>query len=209
MKSHCGAATLGRGYFDAMYTDASDPWGFEDRWYEQRKYAISVAQLPAVRYRSGFEPGCSIGVLTTALAGRCDRLLSCDIAAAPVQEAAQRTRDLPHVRVERRQIPQQWPSGQFDLVVFSEILYYFGDDDLERVIDLGVNSLEAGGTLLAVHWRHLVSDYPGRGDDVHQALAARPGLALLVSHREPDFLAEVFIRSDTPPLSVAQATGLA
>ena len=47
-----------------MYQAAADPWGFEDRWYEQRKYAVSLALFPAARYRSAFEPGCSIGVLT-------------------------------------------------------------------------------------------------------------------------------------------------
>ena len=111
--------TLGASYFDAMYQAAADPWGFEERWYEQRKYAISLAQLPQRRYRSVFEPGCSVGVLTRMLAGRCDRLLSCDVAAAAVRCAARRTRDLPHVRVEQRQIPGQWPSGLFDLIVFS------------------------------------------------------------------------------------------
>jgi hypothetical protein len=46
--------TLGACYFDALYQAAADPWGFEERWYEQRKYAISLAQLPAGRYRSAF-----------------------------------------------------------------------------------------------------------------------------------------------------------
>ena len=36
----------------------------------------------------------------------------------------------------------------------------------------------------------------------------RPGLARLASHREPDFLADVLIRTDSTPQSVAQATGL-
>ena len=111
--------TLGGDYFDAVYEAASDPWGFEDRWYEQRKYAISLALLPERRYRSAFEPGCSIGVLTAMLAGRCDRLLSCDVAEAAVRAAAGRTADLPQVRVERREVPRQWPAGRFDLVVFS------------------------------------------------------------------------------------------
>ncbi len=201
--------TLPGDYFDAMYEAASDPWGFQDRWYEQRKYAISLAQLPERRYRNAFEPGCSIGVLTAMLAGRCDRLLSCDVAEAAVRAAARRTRDLPQVRVERRQLPRQWPAGRFDLILFSEILYYFGDDDLDQVIQHAVRALEPGGTLLAVHWRHPVADYPRSGDDVHQALAARPGLARLVRHQEPDFLAEVYIRTDATPVSVAQATGLA
>ena len=201
-------ASLAGGYFDAMYQAAADPWGLQDRWYEQRKYAISLALLPGRRYRRAFEPGCSIGVLTAMLAGRCDRLLACDGAQAAVRAAAARTRDLPQVLVERRQIPRQWPAGRFDLVVFSEILYYFGDDDLDRVLSRGVRALEPGGTLLAVHWRHPVADYPRSGDDVHQVLAARPGLARLVSHEEPDFLAEVYLRTEGAPVSVAQATGL-
>jgi SAM-dependent methyltransferase len=200
--------TLTAGYFDAMYEAAPDPWGFQDRWYERRKYAISLAQLPARRYRSGFEPGCSIGVLTEMLAGRCDRLLACDVAAAAVRAARQRTRDMPHVRVERRDIARQWPPGRFDLIVFSEMLYYFAGPDLGRILDRAVHALQPGGTLLAVHWRHPVADYPRSGDDVHQALAARPGLGHLVSHIEPDFLADVYLRADGPPRSVAQATGL-
>ena len=200
--------TVPAGYFDAMYQAAADPWGFEDRWYEQRKYAVSLALLPAVRYRSAFEPGCSIGVLTRMLAGRCDAVLSCDVAAAAVRAAARRTADLPHVQVERRDIPGGWPAGRFDLIVFSEILYYFGDHDLEQVLKNAVSALEPEGTLLAVHWRHPVADYLRSGDDVHQVLAGCPALARLVRHDEPDFLAEVYIRTEGTPVSVAEATGL-
>jgi SAM-dependent methyltransferase len=200
--------TLGPAYFAAMYEAAPDPWGLQDRWYEQRKYAISLALLPARRYHSGFEPGCSVGVLTEMLARRCDRLLSCDVVAPAVQAAQQRTSDLPQVRVERRELPRQWPAGRFDLVVFSEMLYYFGDQDLERTLDQAVRALQPDGTLLAVHWRHPVADYPRSGDEVHRWLAARPGLARLVSHVEPDFMAEIYLRSDGEPISVARATGL-
>ncbi|MFE7421819.1 hypothetical protein [Rhodococcus sp. NPDC057529] len=63
---------MGPSYFDAMYAASPDPWGFGDRWYEQRKYALTLAALPRPRYRRAFEPGCSIGILTAALAHRCD-----------------------------------------------------------------------------------------------------------------------------------------
>ena len=64
-------ARLPDHYFTDMYAEASDPWGLAERWYEQRKYAITVAMLPQPRYRHAFEPGCSVGVLTERLAGRC------------------------------------------------------------------------------------------------------------------------------------------
>jgi SAM-dependent methyltransferase len=200
--------TLGAAYFDAMYQAAPDPWGFESRWYEQRKYAISLAQLPLRRYRRAFEPGCSVGVLTEMLARRCDRVLACDVAAAAVRAAAKRTQAAPHVLVEQRALPGQWPTGSFDLIVFSEMLYYFGDRDLRAVLDRAVRALQPDGTLLAVHWRHPVADYPRSGDDVHRVLGAQPGLARLVRHAEQDFLAEIFVRTDGRPVSVAQAAGL-
>jgi SAM-dependent methyltransferase len=202
-------ATVESGYFDAMYQAAADPWGLESRWYERRKYAITVALLPRERYDRVFEPGCSIGVLTSMLAQRSAALLSCDGAPAAVAAAQERTRHLPNVSVERRRIPEDWPPGEFDLIIFSEFLYYFGDRDLGEVIDLAITALRPGGTLLAVHWRHPVAEHARDGDDVHRALAARPGLAQLVSHWEPDFAAEVYIRTDGKPMSVAQATGLA
>ncbi len=203
------AITLGASYFDSMYAASADPWGFETRWYERRKYAITMALLPAERYREAFEPGCSIGVLTSLLAGRCDRLLACDLADVAVRATHRRIGSQPQVRVEQRSIPDQWPSGSFDLIVFSEILYYFGGRDLRRVAELGKASLRPGGTLVAVHWRHPVAEYPQTGDAVHRVLGEHPGLAMLASHHEPDFLADVFIKTDSAPQSVAQAAGLA
>jgi SAM-dependent methyltransferase len=203
-----GEVTLDAGYFDAMYETATDPWGFESRWYERRKYAVTVAMLPAERYGDALETGCSIGVLSALLAARCDRLLSCDLAQAAVREARRRTSGLPNVRVKQLAIPAQWPPGTFDLIVCSEFLYYFGDRDLVKVIELAETALRPGGTLLAVHWRHPVAEYPQDGDTVHQVLSQRRGLAKLASHQEPDFLADVLVKTRSAPVSVAQATGL-
>ncbi|HEX9065411.1 MAG TPA: class I SAM-dependent methyltransferase [Streptosporangiaceae bacterium] len=199
--------TLSPRYFDQMYAAAPDPWGFTSRWYEKRKYALSLAMLPAERYGLAFELGCSIGVLTRQLAGRCDQLLACDIAGTAVSAATRRTAGCGNVRVEQRVLPGDWPDGEFDLIVASEVLYYFGGEDLLTAIGRCQNSLRPGGTLLAVHWRHPVAEYPRSGDSVHEALAARPGLAVVARHTEADFVAEVYQRGETA-VSVAQATGL-
>ena len=42
-----------------------------------------------------------------------------------------------------------------------------------------------------------------------EILGAGGTLARLVGHEEPDFLAEVWIRTERKPVSVAQSTGLA
>lgn len=195
--------TLGPDYFDAVYAASPDPWGFTTRWYEERKYAISLAMLPRRAYEDAFEPGCSIGVFTALLAPRCHRLLSCDVADHAVHEARRRA---PGARVERRTIPADWPSETFDLIVLSEVLYYLDDADLRRVLELTAGSLKPDGALLAVHWRHPVADYPRTGDQAHDALPAT-GLSLLAEHREADFRAEVYVNG--PPVSVAAAGGLA
>jgi SAM-dependent methyltransferase len=111
--------------------------------------------------------------------------------------------------VRRGAIPGDWPPGQFDLIVFSEVLYYFAGGGLDQVLDAAVASLRPGGTLLAVHWRHPVADYPRSGDDVHRVLAARRDLALRVGHTEADFNAGVYHQAGRPLVSVAQAEGLA
>ena len=49
--------TLGPGHFRAQYAASADPWGLAERWYESRKYALSLALLPTEHYGTAFEPG--------------------------------------------------------------------------------------------------------------------------------------------------------
>jgi predicted TPR repeat methyltransferase len=198
--------TLPPAYFEAMYADSADPWGFASRWYERRKYALTLAALPRERYARGFEPGCSIGVLTALLATRCDSLLATDVAAAAVAGARQAVAAYDWVDVAELAVPHDWPEGGFDLIVLSEIGYYLDADDLEVLLDRTVASLEPGGTLAAVHWRHPVADYPLRGDDVHDLLASTPDLHRLVRHEEADLILEIF--EAAPAMSVAKRSGL-
>ena len=200
--------SLDPDYFRGVYAASPDPYGLADRWYEARKYHLSVALLPRQRYRAAFEPGCSVGVLTRMLAARCDRLMACDAVPDAVAAARARTAELPGVRVEERVMPRQWPQATFDLIVFSELLYYFDGADLNLLLKLGTGSLRPGGHLLAVHWRHPAPDHPLTGDEVHRALADDPGLARLARYQDPDFTAEVFTHADGDRRSVAQLGGI-
>ena len=77
-------------YFDRMYAASADPWQLQERWYEKRKFAITLALLPHPRYRHAFEPGCSVGVLTEQLAGRCDHVTATDVVPAALDATHRR-----------------------------------------------------------------------------------------------------------------------
>lgn len=200
------SASLGSNYFDGFYQGGADPWGFETRWYEARKRAITMACLPRPQFASAFEPGCAIGVLTAELARRCDRLLATDISDVPLTVARQRLSGRSGVILERRRVPQDWPSGPFDLIVLSEIGYYCDASDLTLLIAAAVASLTADGVVLACHWRHPVADYPLTGDHVHEQLRRESGLTVLADHTEEDFRLDVLVRP--PADSVARRDGL-
>ncbi len=181
---------LPASYFDRLYASDPDPWGFESSPYERDKYAATLAALgqPGRRFGRAFEAGCSIGVLTDLLAPRCDDLLAVDLSPPAVERARARLRDQPHVRVERRALPEELPDGGFDLVVFSEILYYWSAALLDAAMDDLANLIAPGGSLVAVHWRPRTRDYPQLGDEVHDRLAeGLGGLAHPLSVTEPQY----------------------
>ncbi len=193
--------TLDADYFDGMYADGDDPWGFENRWYEERKRALTLAMLPDRVYRSGVEMGCSIGVLTRALASRCERLIATDVSRTAVEAARTRCADLAHVEVRLTAV---WPEEECDLAVVSEVLYYFSADDAV----VRAAQVARTPTVLGVHWRHPVEDYPLGGDQAHAVLdraCKDNGHELVASYLDEDVVAAVWSQD---PRSVAAREGL-
>ncbi len=200
--------TLDERYFDGLYRDETDPWRFESRWYEERKRAIMLASLPRRSFASALEIGCSIGVTTAELARRCSRLTAVDIARKPVEVARRRLAGDRHVRVEHSDVTTDWPWGEaeFDLVVLSEVGYYWSTSDLRATLARVDRALAADGVIVACHWRHPVAEYVRGGDEVHDLLRESPGFDVLATHLEEDFRLDVLVRS--PGVSVARAIGL-
>ncbi len=127
--------SIDRKYFDDIYATSGDPWDFATSWYEARKYALTMAALPDKRYSNAFEPGCSIGVLTAHLALRSDHVLATDIVDIALDQVRLRTAALGNVEVRRLAIPEEWPSDRFDLIVLSEVAYYFDAQTLDEVVN--------------------------------------------------------------------------
>jgi LmbE family N-acetylglucosaminyl deacetylase/SAM-dependent methyltransferase len=188
-------------YFDTLYRRSNDPWGLRTRYYEQRKRRIVLASLPRPRFGRVFEPGCALGLLTRHLAARSELVVAWDTADAAIRQARRTLRSVDNVVIKRGHIPEQWPTGSFELIVLSEIGYYCPDPQvLSRRIE---ESLAADGLLVSCHWRHKATDHPHKAEDVHQALGR--GLHEVVRHIEADFLLQVWCRSAN---SVAQREGI-
>jgi SAM-dependent methyltransferase len=157
-------------FFEEKYAAAADPWDFATSSYERYRYATILNALGRRRYHRAFEPGCSVGVLTEQLAVVCSRVEAMDISTTAVSRAKDRCRSLPNVVIKQGALPDQMPEGTFDLIVFSEIGYYFDRPTLVSLVRELYNRLRGGGMLLAVHWLGVSPDHRLTGDQVHELL---------------------------------------
>ncbi|MCP3712524.1 nodulation S family protein [Paraburkholderia sp. CNPSo 3274] len=191
-------------YFNGHFAHDADPWRSRTSWYEARKRALTLASLPRARYRRAFEPGCAGGELSAALAPRCDRILCADFAPRAVEIARSRLAPFAHAHVERRAMPDDWPTGRFDLIVVSEIAYYLGETGCMALATLATTALEEDGTLLCCHWRHGGEAWMIDSAQVHAIFAIharRASLRCVVHAQDADFLLDVWSAN---PLSVAR-----
>jgi len=182
------ARTRDAAHFARLYAASSDPWGFRTSGYERDKYAETLAALPAHRFRSALEVGCSIGELTRRLAPRCDRLLGLDLSDAALREAAAACAGLAGVAFRQATVPADWPDGPFDLVVLSEVLYFLVPDDLAVLARRCLDSLDPGGIVLLVDWTGPTDD-PLSGDDAADLFIAHaaPSLRPVRQDRRPGY----------------------
>ena len=128
------------------------------------------------------EIGCSIGVLTEALATRCEALLALDVAEAPLGEARQRCAALPHIRFQQMRVPEEWPAGSFDLILLSEVVYYLDETDVERLASRIRESIAPGGSIVLVHWLG-ETHYPLTGDEAAERFMASTAAFAQVHHQ--------------------------
>ncbi len=188
-------ASRGAEHFQRLYDADADPWHFRTSAYEQEKYRRTLASLGDRRFRSGFEAGCSIGVLTRRLATNCDALLAVDIVEAPLAAARRICADQPWVRFQKMRVPGEWPDEMFNLIVLSEVLYFLAPADIAAVADRVCATLEADGIALLVNWRGRSGD-PCTGDaaaDLFMNRAQR-WLSLRVHHQEADYRLDLLCR---------------
>ena len=190
---------------EEKFRRSPDPWGFRTRWYERRKRAILLASLPRERFDRALELGCANGELTADLADRCTQVVAVDGADSALRLARDRLQTATGVVLEQRYLPDDWPEGVFDLVIVSEIAYYWSPDALADAIARIDASLTSDGVIVLCHWRHPMADAAISAGLVHAAFDAATGWARAVHHGEEDFVLDVHVRAGTPSVARAEA----
>jgi 2-polyprenyl-3-methyl-5-hydroxy-6-metoxy-1,4-benzoquinol methylase len=175
-------------HFERLYRANPDPWDMGTSLYEQQKYAATMSVLGTRHFESALEVGCSIGILTSRLASRCDHLLALDFAPSAVKAARARCAPYPGVRIEQMQVPRQWPEGSFDLIIFSEVLYFLDESDLMETCAHALGSLHPGGQVLLVNYTEETDD-PLSGDTAASCFikAAAPTLQPIYQTRQTHY----------------------
>jgi 2-polyprenyl-3-methyl-5-hydroxy-6-metoxy-1,4-benzoquinol methylase len=172
--------TIPPQYFEDKYQSDIDPWQFRSSEYEQEKYRSTIGALGKARYVHALEVGCSIGVLTRLLAPRCDHITAIDASATAIAAAKQSA--IANVTFQVGMLPQDFPMGPFDLIVLSEVMYYFVEADLRHVATLCSEALSPGGDIVLCHWLG-ETDYPLTGQAASDMFAEAISFKLPVRTR--------------------------
>jgi len=185
--------------FENRYRENPDPWNYKASPYERSKYQVTLDSLSRPGYANAFEPACSVGELTAMLATRCGRLLATDVSQTAVQAARIRCAGLHNVRLECRDLRADFDSHArgrpFDLIVFSEVGYYFDIESLSVLARRLADALCANGELIAVHWRGHSSDHVLHGDEVHRCLLHTLPLQHRLGDHHPGYRLDSWVKT--------------
>lgn len=192
-------------YFNDFYQDNDDPWGYQSRWYEERKRQICLSLLLKPHYQHVLEIGSANGCFSQSLAKRAHHLHCIDGNQKAVELTKKALENHSNVTVECKTIPLDFPQLQYDLIVLSEIAYYLTSAELVRLIVKLQSQLTAQGMLLSCHWRHPIEQFQLDGNRVHQSLKNNLNLHHYSSLVDPDFLVDLWTKDHR---SLAKSEGI-
>jgi hypothetical protein len=152
-------------FFEEKYAADADPWAFATSAYEQARYRMIVRALRAI-----------------------------DISSSAVARGLERCAGLENVRIAQGKLPDAIPPGSFDLIVLSEIGYYFAPDVLLEIASQLLARLTFEGVLLAAHWLGHSPDHQLTGDEVHAVLGTIPKMQRTLAERHEGFRLERWTR---------------
>ncbi|HEY3998301.1 MAG TPA: SAM-dependent methyltransferase [Candidatus Xenobia bacterium] len=155
-----GRPSTSQERFDLLFSALPDPWHFERSPFEHERLSRLFQSFGGRRFQRALEVGCAEGTFTGRLAEVADHVTGLDVSEVALARARTRHPSLTFVQHDLGSGPLAEPP--FDLVVASEVLYFFEDPGLlHRVADALVQGLVPGGWLVLAHMRLLKDDTSG------------------------------------------------
>lgn len=150
---------LGRGWTSEDFAEryvsgGADAWGYRDLPQHRQRAEWILAALPSERFATALEVGCAQGFLTERIAARVERVVACDLSEAAVRQAREQCLSLANVEFRVADIRRGFPGDDFELCLFSDVLYYLSASETDGVLAEATRKLAPGGFLLiANEWR--------------------------------------------------------
>ncbi len=118
-----------------------------------------------------------------------------DVVDRALEKARRRCAVFPQVTICKARIPADPVAGPFDLILLSEVAYYWDSADLATAGDYLCAATMVGGHLLLVHWTG-ETDYPKSADEAVAELQAAAGARFKVLRRErrPQYRLDLWLR---------------
>lgn len=120
--------------YDLAYRLRNDLFEIEGSEYEQHKLNRLIGVIRQRRYKTVLDVGCGIGILAEKISPFCQQIIGIDFSPKAISLAEKRCKNLENVSFLERDIRTFDFQGDYDLVIFSEVLYYLEDRFIERIV---------------------------------------------------------------------------
>lgn len=142
-----------KDYFDKLYNNSEEPWGFSFRVAQQYRYNAYLQTLKQFsdndKYSSVLDIGCSQGQFTAMLQGIASNISAIDISEMAIQRAKEKYDDCKKIRFEVGSLPSlKYGNEQFDLVLALEVLYYLEKEERIKALKEIKRVMKKDGFLL-------------------------------------------------------------
>ena len=145
-----------RFYFEKKYFK-KDPYLLETSDFGKRKLDQVngiIQELPSENTQKVIEVGCGEGILANMAAEKFRDYLGVDISRTALKRAKERNQSHANLKFEANDFFQMnLEDGHYDLMIFSEVFFYFSLEELAPVPEKIEKALKADGVLLLVHCR--------------------------------------------------------
>jgi len=191
-----------------IFTDRTDPFGYELKPFESEKFQAALELLDRVRkdarFERAWEIGCAEGVFTARLGSICERLSAADYVPLALERARTRCQQLGNISFTIWDLKADPPPGFFDLIVMMDVLGSLGGrSDICHARDKVAKALAAGGYLLLSDclgdlyrrriedssWARLLCRGPR---NIHRLIAAHPALVEVARKETSQHLLTLF-----------------